>query len=87
MDLKSILNIFFRQYKEKNSLSKEKPAWIFKLVVFFIAETKTKEIKLSPEHIGFEWLPIEEAIKKTTFKNSKKLLREADDFVKKNNLL
>ena len=60
--------------------------WIFKLVVFFIAETKTKEITLSKEHIGFSWLPIEEAIKQTTFKNSKKLLKEADDFVR-NNLL
>ena len=50
---------------------------------FFLAETKTKEIKISDEHIGFVWLPIDEAIKKTTFKNSKKLLEEADKFLEK----
>lgn len=60
----------------------QKPDWVFKLVVFFAAQTKTKEIKLSGEHIGFAWLPIDEAIKKTTFKNSKELLKRADDFIK-----
>lgn len=67
----------------------KKPAktpWIFKLVVFFIAETKTKDVRLSGEHIGYVWLPIDEAIKKTTFKNSKLLLKQADEFVKKNRL-
>ena len=48
-----------------------------------IEETKTKEIKISDEHTGFIWLPIEEAVKRTTFKNSKKLLKEADEFVVK----
>ena len=58
-----------------------KSAWVFKLVVFFVDETQTKEIKLSHEHIGYEWLPIGEAIKKTTFKNSKTLLKKASDFI------
>jgi len=57
--------------------------WIFKLVVFFIAETKTKDVKISHEHKGFLWLPSAQAIKKVTFKNSKKLLKEADDFISK----
>lgn len=70
---KEYIKYFFRQY--------EKKSWIFKLVTFFVVETKIKEIKLSPEHIGFVWLPIEEAIKKTTFKNSKMLLKKADDFI------
>jgi len=81
---KKYIKYFFRQYPEKNPKPKTqnpKTPWIFKLVVFFAAETKTKEIKLSPEHIGFAWLPIEEAVKKTTFKNSKRLLKEADDFI------
>jgi len=72
---KKYIKYFFKKYEDKR--------WVFKLVAFFVAETQTKEIKLSPEHIGFVWLPIEEAIKKTTFKNSKLLLREANNFIAK----
>lgn len=81
---KKHIKYFFRQYKENitaEDKKKGKSPWIFKLVTFFVAETKIKDIKISPEHQGFLWLPIDEAIKKTTFKNSKKLLKEADEFV------
>jgi len=81
---KKYIKYFFRQYKENVSdedRKKGKTPWIFKLVTFFVAETKQKEIKISSEHTGFLWLPIEQAIKKTTFKNSKKLLKEANDFI------
>jgi bis(5'-nucleosidyl)-tetraphosphatase len=81
---KKYIKYFFRQYK-KNLSEKDrklgKTSWIFKLVTFFVAETDTKKIKISSEHKGFIWLPIDEAIKKTTFKNSKKLLKEANDFI------
>jgi len=81
---KKYIKYFFRQYKDKVSEADRragKTPWVFKLVTFFVAETKIKDIKISPEHTDFLWLPIDEAIKKTTFKNSKKLLKEADDFV------
>jgi bis(5'-nucleosidyl)-tetraphosphatase len=81
---KKYIKYFFRQYPTKvpeGAKKGGKTPWIFKLVVFFVAETKTKDVKISPEHTGFLWLPIDEAIKKTTFKNSKKLLQEASDFI------
>jgi len=81
---KKYIKYFFRQYPEKaveSHKKNNKTPWVFKLVTFFIAETNTKEVTLSEEHTGFDWLPIEEAIKKTTFKNSKKLLKEVDDFL------
>jgi 8-oxo-dGTP pyrophosphatase MutT (NUDIX family) len=81
---KKYIKYFFRQYKENVSAAERKAGktpWVFKLVTFFVAETKIKDVKISQEHKGFLWLPIEEAIKKTTFKNSKKLLQEANDFV------
>lgn len=59
---------------------KERP-WIFKLVTFFIAEAGTKDVKLSAEHIGFAWLPFDEAIKKVTYKNSRELLKKANEFI------
>ncbi|MCX6721193.1 MAG: NUDIX domain-containing protein [Candidatus Staskawiczbacteria bacterium] len=86
---KKYIKYFFRQYKENVSDAERragKTPWIFKLVVFFIAETKIKDVKISHEHKGFLWLPIEEAIKKTTFKNSKLLLKEANEFVVSQNL-
>jgi len=83
---KKYIKYFFRQYKDRVSDADKKIGkvpWIFKLVTFFIAETKIKEVKISHEHKGFVWLPINEAIEKTTFKNSKKLLKEASEFIAK----
>jgi len=54
---------------------------IFKTVDFRLAETQTKEIKLSAEHIGYEWLTYEKAMGKITFKNEAALLKKANDFL------
>ena len=56
---------------------------VFKTVVFYLGETKNKEIKISWEHIGFEWLPYEEALEQLTFENAKALLRKANEFLNK----
>ena len=56
---------------------------IFKIVTFFLAETKEKEIKISREHVGFKWLPFKEALEQLTFKNAKEILKKANDFLKK----
>ncbi len=52
-----------------------------KEAVFFLAETKERDVKLSFEHIGFEWLPYEEAVKKLTYDNAKKVLEKAEQFL------
>ena len=80
---KRLEKYFFKKSYGLVGEAKKKAPWVFKLVVFFLAETRTKDVKISDEHIGFVWLPIKEAIKKTTFKNSKELLRLADEFVVK----
>jgi len=63
---------YFFKFKGKN---------VFKIVTFFLAETKTKEVKISGEHIGFEWLPYEEALKQLTFKNAKEILKKAHNYL------
>lgn len=78
---KEIEKYFFRRNYGLEGEARKRAPWVFKLVVFFLAETKTKDVKISSEHSEFLWLPIAEAVKKTTFKNSKKLLKEADDFI------
>ncbi len=54
---------------------------IFKTVVFLLAITPTKEIKLSFEHVGYEWLTYKEALEKITFKDEKTLLQKARRFI------
>ena len=56
---------------------------IFKIVTFFLAETKTKEVKISWEHTGFKWLSYEEALGQLTFENAKEILKKAHDFIMK----
>lgn len=54
---------------------------IFKIVTYFLAETKTKKVKISYEHTGFEWLPYEDAIQKITYNNAKEILKKADKVI------
>lgn len=56
---------------------------IFKIVIFFLAETKIKEVKISSEHIGFKWLSYKEAMSQLVFENAKEVLRKANQFLKK----
>lgn len=56
---------------------------VSKQVIFYIAETETKDVRISHEHKGFVWLPLDKALKQLTFKNAKKLLTRADEFIKK----
>jgi bis(5'-nucleosidyl)-tetraphosphatase len=54
---------------------------IFKIVIFYLTETRQKRVKLSYEHIGFEWLPYQEARQRLTFRNSKDVLRKAFQYL------
>jgi len=62
---------------------KSKGKTILKFVTFFLAETKTKDIKISYEHAGFKWLPYKEAFEQATFRNAKEMLKKANEFLKK----
>ncbi len=55
---------------------------VVKEVVFFVARTKTADVKLSFEHKGFIWLPFKDAVEKLTYNNAKEVLRKADAFLR-----
>jgi len=59
---------------------------IFKIVIFYLAKTKEKEVKISFEHLGYEWLPYKEALSKLTFKNAKDILQKANEFLSREGL-
>lgn len=86
---KEYAKFVFKQYKElmtKEQIKAGKPVWVFKIVTFYLAETKTKDVIISSEHQDYKWLPYEEAFKQTTFKGSKEILRKANEFLNKNKL-
>ncbi len=49
---------------------------VHKEVVFFLAKTKTTDVKISHEHLGFVWLNFDDALKKVTYKNARDLLNK-----------
>ncbi|MBO3802646.1 MAG: NUDIX domain-containing protein [Candidatus Brockarchaeota archaeon] len=51
---------------------------VCKEVVYLLAETKTKEVKLSSEHVGFDWLDFKGAYERVTFRSSKGVLERAE---------
>ncbi len=54
---------------------------IFKIVIFYVGETRQKKVSLSSEHIGYEWLPYKETLQSLTFRNSKEVLKKAHKFI------
>lgn len=80
---KEYAKYFFKKSYDLVGEAKKKAPWVFKLVVFYLAKADNEEVKISDEHKGFVWLPIDQAVKKLTFKNAKELLKKADDFVSK----
>ena len=73
---------FIAGFKERNQYFYTRNGQrIFKIVTFLLAETTTKEIQLSWEHVGFEWLAYPEAWERITFADEKKLLQKANQLV------
>ncbi len=72
-------------FKERISYDYQKNGkTIAKDVVFYLAETQEKNVKLSSEHKEYKWLEFEKALKQITYKTSKDVLKKADKFLKKN---
>lgn len=47
---------------------------VHKEVVFFLAKTKTIDVKISYEHIGFVWLSFDDTLKKLTYENARNIM-------------
>jgi len=74
---------FIPEFKERiQYYFRVKGKTIFKTVVFFLAFTKKKKVKISFEHEGFVWLPFERAMKKLKFANARRILERAHQFLK-----
>lgn len=54
---------------------------ILKEVVLFLARTRTRQVTLSHEHVGFVWRKFDNAMQQLTYRNAKNLLSAARDFL------
>ena len=52
-------------------------ALVRKTVVFFLGEVEKEKVKISDEHVGYEWLRGEEAVKRVKYPTAKEVLKAA----------
>ncbi len=57
-----------------------------KEVVLFLARTRTRQVTLSHEHIGFAWSKFDDAMEQLTYRNAKNLLSAAKDYLRQHSL-
>lgn len=48
--------------------------FVFKRVVFFLVDTTQSSVSISDEHIDSAWLPYDEAMKRLTFENARRVM-------------
>lgn len=54
-----------------------------KEVVFYLVETKTEKVKLSREHVGFDWFTYQRAMERLTYKNARDVVQKAEEILNK----
>ncbi len=64
----------FYKYRKKSKL-------VNKSVIYYLAETNSNKVTLSFEHINFAWLNFNDALEKLSFDNSKRVLKNAKEFL------
>ena len=76
--------LFIEGFREEiNYFYRRETRTVYKEVIFFLIETKESNVRLSYEHVGYEWLNYEKAMAKLTFPNAKKVLAKAQEFLRK----
>lgn len=74
----------FKAYERYRFIRSKKQ--IFKIVIFYLAETRIRQVKLSKEHEGFGWFLYRDARNLLrSYKDSETVLRQAYSFLRKGN--
>jgi len=80
---KEIEKYFFKvKYDYQLKRGWKKGERVLKIVTFFLAEAKTKKVKISFEHKSFLWLDYKSAWERISFSAARKILKKANDFLK-----
>jgi 8-oxo-dGTP pyrophosphatase MutT (NUDIX family) len=76
--------VWIEGYREKiHYIYRRGSEMMSKDVIFFLARTRQKKVRISFEHQASLWLPYNEAYQKLTFRNAKDLLKKAETLLKK----
>ena len=62
------------RYRKKSKL-------VNKTVIYYIVETKSNKVILSFEHVNFAWLNFNDALSRLSFDNSRKILKNAKEYL------
>lgn len=66
------------EFKEFNKYHfKKDEETIFKIVIYFLAETKRETVEISHEHTDYKWVGFEEAMKLMPFEDAKNVVKKA----------
>lgn len=68
---RQVTNWFYR-WKGKN---------VYKEAVYFLAESKEGKVKISDEHVDFDWQDFNTTLQTLTFDNTKSILKSAHRFL------
>ena len=69
-------------FKEKISyFYKKEGETVMKTVVFYLLKTEEDRVRLSFEHKAYVWLEYDDALKKVTYDNAKKVLAKAKKYL------
>ncbi len=75
---------FIKGFKEKIEYSfKSNGDIVQKEVIFFLAKTNTKQVKISDEHLDYVWLDFNNALNKITYENAKNVLKKSKNYLEK----
>ena len=75
---------FIKGFKEKIEYSfKFDGDIVQKEVIFFLAKTNTKQVKISDEHLDYVWLDFNNALNKITYENAKNVLKKSKNYLEK----
>ena len=77
----------FRAYERFTFLNRERKK-VHKTIVFYLAETGEKQVRLSREHDGFGWFLYEDAtLLLSSYRERRAVLKKANDFILEPRLL
>ena len=74
---------YYRRFHNKVNAERVRGA-IFKIVIFYLVETKKSEVVISDEHEGFGWFGYHEALRISKYKNTQNIIQRAYEFIQKN---
>ena len=82
-------NTFLNDFRERiDYFYRRRGRLVSKEVIFYLVRnTGEEQVKISGEHIGYDWLPYREALDRLTYKNAKETLRKAEEHLQRTGLI